>query len=233
VRFFGLHVVHIAVDVGHAGVIHGGNVALGVGNGVHQADLRRADRLDGRLDLVLHEQVGHQEKCLDAALEFNGVVGFGAAHCARHDQQIRAADRRREGDFAFDVVYGCLALQRAVAGQVVVGGEHAAHAADFDPVIAQNLERFVHLVAEVGAVVVAVQLDPADARALQTSGGVGQRLDAESPVAPREVQARLELLRVFFFESGERGPNLLGLQFVVLRFHFCAPCRGVVWGMSG
>ena len=53
VPLFRLHVVDIAVDVTDAGMIDLREIAFGIGDGVHEADLGGADRLDGGLDAML------------------------------------------------------------------------------------------------------------------------------------------------------------------------------------
>ena len=58
-----------------------------------QAHLGRADGLDGRPDLVLDEQVGHQAQGLDAAVELHVVVRLRPAHRAGDDQQVRRRPR--------------------------------------------------------------------------------------------------------------------------------------------
>jgi hypothetical protein len=62
-------------------------------------------------------------------------------------------------------VYGCLPLNGAIAGQIVVGREHRSHADYPDSMVAQEVERLVSIVPQVWAVMVAVQLDVADAGA--------------------------------------------------------------------
>ena len=50
---FRLHVVDIAVDMAYGGMIDLGQVALGIGDGVHQAHFGGTDGLDGGLDAML------------------------------------------------------------------------------------------------------------------------------------------------------------------------------------
>ncbi|MGA3131017.1 MAG: hypothetical protein ABSD59_09465 [Terracidiphilus sp.] len=147
VPLFRLHVVDIAVDMTHARMIHLREVAFGIGNGVHETDFGGADGLDGGLDAVFHKEVAAHGERFSGTLELDVVAGLGPA------------DGACEGNFAVEVIDGRLAAYSAIEGEIVVGGEHAADARDFDAVVTEDLERLIHFVAEVRAVVVAVQLD--------------------------------------------------------------------------
>src|SRR5208337_5139092 len=70
-----------------------------------------------------------------------------------------------------------------------------------EAVIAENLQRLIHFVAEVRTVVVAVQFDIRDLGLREPCRRVGQRFSTESPVAPGEFEARLELIRLQLAEA--------------------------------
>jgi len=62
-------------------------------------------------------------------------------------------------------------------------------------VLPQDGQGFIHLVAQVRAVVIAVQLDVADAGFRQAGGGIRQG-SMPKPVAPGEIEAGGELFGV-------------------------------------
>ena len=138
------------------------------------------------------------------ALEFDVVVCLGPADGAGDDKQIPSTHSLRKGNFAIEIINSCLAAHGAIAGQIVVGGKHSAHAGDFQAVIGENLQRLVDFVAEIGAVVVAVQLDVGNLGLLEPRCRVGQRLSSESPVAPGEFEARLAADQEIFLSARKR-----------------------------
>ncbi len=166
---------------------------------------------------MLHEQVGHLAQRLHAALPLAVVVLARAPHRGGDGQDVARPHRRRERHLALQVVDGRLALVGPVRGQVVVGGEHAADAAHLDIVRLEDTAGLVRLVAEVVAVVVAVQLDVADPGLGQPLARALQGLDAESPVAPREVEAPGDGL--LLLELLEGAADLLVLDLEVLWLH--------------
>ena len=88
VALLALHVIDIAVDVGDAGMVDRGDVALGVGHTVGQAGFGGANGLNRRFHVVLREQVGDALQAIHGALKLHRVVSTGTAHRSRNHQQV-------------------------------------------------------------------------------------------------------------------------------------------------